>query len=1490
MAVAVGSTSTLALGNRTNSTVTAPASIANGNLLLAFVAAGATAGSAPTVTGPAGWTKYSGSPFSMTDAVGTYQMGFNVFWKIASSESGSYVFTHSAADTQAIMYRITGNDTTTPLTPALTSATNNGNSPSNVGKTATATGLTTTTPNSLVIYAVCLWDGGPGTPPTGSTPTFTERLDTGALYLADGVLATAGATGNKANASAFTAQTNTSPWYALLVAVRQPPSAAQSLSAPAGSYAFTGTAATLSKSSKSLIVPAGTYGFTGTAVTLTKASSYPAFRSEAHITYGGAVDTVVGKPTGTASGDILIALIFYGQNINYAADPTPPSGWTQIGSTLSIRDNISGVGFTSKVSCWWLRAGGSEPSSYTWTFGGSVGNTQGAIAAYSGCIASGSPIDVSSVNSATFGALTGTTATGTGVTTTAVNELLVYLQTNWDGTGTLTPPTGMTERFDGIVYIADEGIGTVGATGNRTQTLASTNPWSAFMVALKPATVTIYTLTAPAGSYSFTGTAVTVGVGLQAAAGSYAFTGVPATFRRIRIASTAIGSYGFTGTPVSLTRSALRTAVSTVGSYSFTGTPATLWRGLMGFATTAGSYSFTGTPVTVSKTQPHINVTAGSYSFTGSHAGFMYPVLIDPIPSFRAEAHTSYASGRTSTTVSKPTGTVDGDMMIMSIMAGSVDTGNILGTVPPAGWTQIGTMHLVEDVLHTFMGYWVYWKRASSEPADYTFTHTTGGVSSQAMIATYYDVRSVDDPIDAFAQGFGNSGGTATAPGITTVSGNTELIYAGHNWDGTGTLAPPTGMTERFENYLYLADEDRELAGATGSRSQTLVTSDTPWQAYLFALKSWMFSVDVEVGGSSMTVEAGEISYPWWNAETLSGTGSLSFHDMVLTSTLPGTSVSAASEISHGPGLHYVETTFTGSDPVGLHGLYNAASNIGTMIELESGNVVQRPSGTVTPTFDPIVVGDTVGIAYDGNAGKVWFRVNDGPWNNDRAQAPDSTGIGLWEIPAGVGCSGTLTPYTGPHPYKIETDGAVIENMDFQCFVFVLADNVTIRNCNIFSDEYFGIDAGLQTGCVFDHCTISSAGRSTALITGDNFVVRNCDLHDFENGIGIGSDGVIEGCYIHDLRGAPDAHVDGIQFAGNNYNTIIRDNWIESWDTSCIIVKADYGPIDNVLIENNTLTNKPGDYTAAPIFTVSITPEWPVTNITILRNRIQKGTPAFGGLYLSYDNTQPECFHNIDYDTGEPCLLFFQGFATTGQSMTVSVTDVQVPPVEPRGIGATVSGNYIGLGGNVPVQTPTHRSHNLSTYSYVADAHVPKPAGVADGDILVMVMFRGKPSEPMLEPVLFSPGWQQLGATSNFLHLNFYGQFTVWWKRAGAVEPDEYLWGFWEESNTQTYIAAYSNCSSVGPISSFSQNAGSSTTATGLGVSAMQHTDMLLWLGQNWTGSGALTPPTGMTERADSVLYIGEETLTAHGPTGDRTQVQAEDAPWTAFLVTLKGA
>jgi hypothetical protein len=200
----------------------------------------------------------------------------------------------------------------------------------------------------------------------------------------------------------------------------------------------------------------------------------PAFRNFAFKNYGaGFTESTVDKPAGTADGDILIATLFTGKNAAHAYQPAP-AGFTLIGQT-SVSE---GVSFYGKLQTWWKRAA-SEAVNYTF-FHDDTYSTELTMIAYSGCTPSGSPIDAFTTNSGTS-----LTSKALSLTTTQANDKLVLTNHNWDASGGLSPPTGMAEIFDHLVYLSDQTIAAAGPTGDRDQTLASSNPWGAILLALK---------------------------------------------------------------------------------------------------------------------------------------------------------------------------------------------------------------------------------------------------------------------------------------------------------------------------------------------------------------------------------------------------------------------------------------------------------------------------------------------------------------------------------------------------------------------------------------------------------------------------------------------------------------------------------------------------------------------------------------------------------------------------------------------------------------------------------------------------------------------------------------------------------------------------------------------------------------------------------------------------------------------------------------------
>ena len=231
----------------------------------------------------------------------------------------------------------------------------------------------------------------------------------------------------------------------------------------------------------------------------------------------------------------------------------------------------------------------------------------------------------------------------------------------------------------------------------------------------------------------------------------------------------APGSYTFTGTDAATTKAgvAAYTVTATAGSYAFTGTDATITEG--------GALAYT------------VVAAAGSYAFTGAGATAAKGMAS---PAFRSSASLAYAS-RTNSTIATPTGVVDDDILIATVFAGNLTTAPPV--TPPAGWTQIGTTSS-PALSGFFANYYVWWKRAAGEPANYTFTHIAA--FSTASIVAYSGCIATSNPIDVFSQATG-TGTTASASSITPVSAGDCLLYLGHNWNmgGAQVAATVTSVT-----------------------------------------------------------------------------------------------------------------------------------------------------------------------------------------------------------------------------------------------------------------------------------------------------------------------------------------------------------------------------------------------------------------------------------------------------------------------------------------------------------------------------------------------------------------------------------------------------------------------------------------------------------------------------------------------------------------------
>jgi len=213
-------------------------------------------------------------------------------------------------------------------------------------------------------------------------------------------------------------------------------------------------------------------------------------------------------------------------------------------------------------------------------------------------------------------------------------------------------------------------------------------------------------------------------------------------------------------------------------------------------------------------------------------------------------------STRTNITVTKPAGVVDDDILIASI---AIDTDTAI--TPPAGWTEI----TVVDESTVDLDLYVYWKRASSEGANYTWTHSSAW-SAGAIVAVSGAITS-GDPQDATVGIDNNDGLTSTVniPSITTATDGSLVIAVTSEYNTAITSSTPSGWDERLDTEgMHVWTKTQTTSGATGATTATLSTASNHVTAVV-AIKEGV-ATTVEQEGFRFGVDDGSESAHGWEA------------------------------------------------------------------------------------------------------------------------------------------------------------------------------------------------------------------------------------------------------------------------------------------------------------------------------------------------------------------------------------------------------------------------------------------------------------------------------------------------------------------------------------------------------------------------------------------------------------------------------------------------
>lgn len=178
---------------------------------------------------------------------------------------------------------------------------------------------------------------------------------------------------------------------------------------------------------------------------------------------------------------------------------------------------------------------------------------------------------------------------------------------------------------------------------------------------------------------------------------------------------------------------------------------------------------------------------------------------------------------------------------------------------------------------------------------------------------------------------------------------------------------------------------------------------------------------------------------------------------------------------------------------------------------------------------------------------------------------PDATNTG---VPPG-------TTLTNSGSLTINTNGAVVQNLNISGDIIVNANNVTIRNCRITSGGYYPIrwegDSGLL---VEDTEIIGTNYNVTAGMSFSNYTARRVFVTGSADGFKADSNVLIENCYVTGLGIGPDTHNDGVQTTGGS-NVTLRHNTFklggQSGVSAVVQVGNEWGTNSNWVIENNLI-------------------------------------------------------------------------------------------------------------------------------------------------------------------------------------------------------------------------------------------------------------------------------------------------------------------------------
>jgi hypothetical protein len=199
------------------------------------------------------------------------------------------------------------------------------------------------------------------------------------------------------------------------------------------------------------------------------------------------------------------------------------------------------------------------------------------------------------------------------------------------------------------------------------------------------------------------------------------------------------------------------------------------------------------------------------WSGTGQACSTLLQITNEPTvaPEFVASASTQNASTGTALTINKPTGTVEGDLMVavMCASGGNATWTGASAWVETADYTQRPDLRIAYKIA------------GASEPSSYTFTVSSSLTNSGTILTYRY---AAYDTIGTFTAGTN----PLILPSISPSESQSILIATGARDAASVTLGTPTSMTARVTDNdgtapSYIVCDQTVAKGPTGTRSMS---------------------------------------------------------------------------------------------------------------------------------------------------------------------------------------------------------------------------------------------------------------------------------------------------------------------------------------------------------------------------------------------------------------------------------------------------------------------------------------------------------------------------------------------------------------------------------------------------------------------------------------------------------------------------------------------